>query len=215
MASATLVASGGLHDHAGVAGKIPVSGDACRAPDTEMRRGALHRSYHHLDRLKSDVVGVFQHCNDAGAVKGHIEFARQPVERSLVEDVEVPFARVGAGVDQFLRVDAGGRRAGDVADIVGARAARTQAEVLNLSSSATAFSLDSRICRWAASDGEEAAQATARSARPDNCQCLRMPSACEGGTCRNSAPARRRTARSISSGRCRRASGTRSCPPAP
>ena len=86
----------------------------------------------HLDRLEADVVGVLQHRDEAGAVEGDVELARQAVERALVEDVEVPFARVGPGVDQLLRVDAGGRRAGDVADVVGAGAARAQAEVLNL-----------------------------------------------------------------------------------
>ena len=34
-------------------------------------------------------------------------------------------------VEQFLRIDPRGRRAGDVADVVGARAARPQAEVLD------------------------------------------------------------------------------------
>ena len=67
----------------------------------------------------------------AGAVEGDVELARQAVERAVVEDVEVPFARVGPRVDQFLRVDAGGRRAGDVADVVGAGAARAEAEILD------------------------------------------------------------------------------------
>ena len=66
-----------------------------------------------------------------GAVEGDIELARQAVERALVENVEVPFARERAGVDQLLRIDAGGRRAGDIADIVGAGAARAQAEILD------------------------------------------------------------------------------------
>ena len=85
----------------------------------------------HLHRLEADVVGVFQHRNDAGAVEPDVELARQAVERAVVENVEVPFARIGARVDQFLRVDAGGRRAGDVADIVGAGAARAQPQVLH------------------------------------------------------------------------------------
>ncbi|MFM2420701.1 MAG: hypothetical protein RL385_5424, partial [Pseudomonadota bacterium] len=49
---------------------------------------------------------------------------RQAEQRAVVEDVEVPFPRGGPGVDQLLRIDAGGRRAGDVADVVGARTAR-------------------------------------------------------------------------------------------
>ena len=85
----------------------------------------------HLDRLEADVVGVFQHRNAPGAVEADIEFARQAVERALVENVEVPFARVRPRVDQFLRIDAGCRRAGDVADIVGARAARAETEILD------------------------------------------------------------------------------------
>ena len=40
-----------------------------------------------------------------------------------VEDVMVPRAGVGPRVDQLLRIDAGGRRAGDVADVVGTGAA--------------------------------------------------------------------------------------------
>ena len=63
--------------------------------------------------------------------KRDVELARKAVERAVVEDVEVPLARVRPRVDQFLRIDAGRRRAGDVADIVGAGAARAQAEVLD------------------------------------------------------------------------------------
>ena len=49
---------------------------------------------------------------------------RRAMERAIVQDVMMPFARVGPGVGQCLRIDAGGRRAGDIADIVGAGAAR-------------------------------------------------------------------------------------------
>jgi hypothetical protein len=45
--------------------------------------------------------------------------------------VKVPFARIGSRVDQLLRVDTGGRRAGDVADVIGAGPARTQPQILN------------------------------------------------------------------------------------
>ena len=68
---------------------------------------------------------------DAAAVEADVELARDAVERAVVEDVEVPLAGIRPRVDQFLRIDAGGRRAGDVADVVGARAARAQAEVLD------------------------------------------------------------------------------------
>src|SRR5207302_5125128 len=82
-------------------------------------------------RLKADIVGVFQHRDDAAAVEADIELARNAVERAVVENVEVPFARVGPRVDQLLRVDTGGRRTSDIADVVGAGAARAQAEIQN------------------------------------------------------------------------------------
>ena len=119
-----------LDDDAGVAREILVAGDAAeREPEPDAGLGA--EAVLHLDRLEADVVGVFQHRNEAAAVEADIELARQAVERALVENVEMPFARVRPRVDQFLRIDAGGRRAGDVADVVGAGAARAQAEVLD------------------------------------------------------------------------------------
>ena len=149
IASATLVASARLHDHAGVAREILVAGDAAEhepKPDARLDAEAVL----HLDRLKADVVGVLQHRNDAAAVERDVELARQAVERAVVEDVEVPFARIGPRVDQLLRIDAGGRRAGDVADVVGAGAARAQAESWIASTMATAFfGSISRICRLA------------------------------------------------------------------
>ena len=121
---------GGLHQHAGVAREIvcPVM------PPRQSRNqtpGSRPKPSFTCDGLEADVVGVFQHRNDAGAVEGDVELARQAVERAVVEDVEVPFARIRPRVDQLLRVDAGGRRAGDVADIVGAGAARAEAEILD------------------------------------------------------------------------------------
>ena len=129
--------------------KVLMAGDAAEheaEPDARLDAEAVFD----LDGLKSDVVGVFQHRDRAGAVEADIELARDAVERAVVENVEMPFARVRPGVDQLLRIDAGGRRAGDVADIVGAGAARAQAEILNASSIATAFfGSTSRICRLA------------------------------------------------------------------
>ena len=130
MASATLVASAGftITPVSRAKSLCPVMPPSARRNQTP---GCCAEAVLHLDRLEADVVGVLQHRDGAGAVEGDVELARQAVERALVEDVEVPFARVGPGVDQLLRVDAGGRRAGDVADVVGARAARAKAEVLD------------------------------------------------------------------------------------
>ena len=120
----------GLDDDAGIAGEILVAGDAAEH-EAEPDAGLDAEAVLHLDGLEADIVGIFQHRDDAAAVEADIEFARDAVERAVVEDVEMPFARVGPGVEQFLRIDARGRRAGDVADIVGAGAARAQAEILD------------------------------------------------------------------------------------
>ena len=109
----------GLDDHAGIAREILVAGDAAKhqtEPDARLDAEAV---LHH-DSLKTDVVGVFQHRYDAAAVETDIELARNAVERAVVENVEMPLARVRPRVEQFLRIDAGRRRAGNVANIVGA-----------------------------------------------------------------------------------------------
>ena len=119
---------GRLDDDAGVAGEILMAGDAAQH-EAEPDAGLDAVAVVHGDRRKADVVGILEHRDGAAAVEADIEFARNAVERAVVENVEVPFPRIGSGVEQFLRIDAGGRRAGDVADIVGTRAARAQAEI--------------------------------------------------------------------------------------
>jgi hypothetical protein len=151
--------------------------DAAQA-QLEPDAGRKPRALVHLHCLEADVVRIFQHRNHAGAVEGDIEFAWQAVKRAIVENVEMPLARERARVDQFLWIKAGGRRAGDVADIVGAGAARAQAEILN--------GLDQRdgVMRFDLADlqigprgdmGVAAAIRSARSATPSNCAALRMP----------------------------------------
>ena len=108
-ASATLRGVGGLHQDASVVRERMVSGDAAEA-EPEPDAGRKPEAVVHLHGLEADIVGVFQHRDDAAAVEADIELARQAVERAVVENVEVPFARIGPGVDQFLRIDAGGRR---------------------------------------------------------------------------------------------------------
>ena len=130
MASATLVASAGLT-------MMPVSLAKSLwpvmppIPEAKPDAGLDAETVLHLDRGKGDVVGVFEHRDLAGAVEGDVELARQSRQRAVVENVIVPFAGICAGVEQFLRIDPGGRRARDVADVVGAGAARAQAEVLD------------------------------------------------------------------------------------
>ena len=117
-------------DDAGVLGKIPVPGNAAN-PQAKPDAGLDPKAVFHLDRRKSDVVGVFEHRDLAGAVEGDVELARQSRQRAVVENVKMPLPGIFAGVDQFLRIDPGGRRARDIADVVGAGTARAQAEVLD------------------------------------------------------------------------------------
>ena len=67
-ASATLRGVGGLHQHAGVAGETVMAGQAAEA-EPEPDAGRKAEAVFHLDRLEADVVGVFQHRHDAGAVE--------------------------------------------------------------------------------------------------------------------------------------------------
>ncbi len=119
-----------LADDAGLAGEVLVPGDAADG-DAEPDAGLDPEAVLHLDRGEADVVRVLEHRDHAGAVVPDVELARDAVERAVVEDVEVPFAGIRPRVEQFLRIDAGGRRAGDVANVVGAGATRAQAEVLD------------------------------------------------------------------------------------
>jgi hypothetical protein len=108
-----------------------VAGDAAEQqaePDARLDAAAL---LDHLDGGEADIVGILEGGDGTAAVEGDIELAGQAVKRAGVEDVEMPGAGEGPRVEQFLRVDARGRRAGDVADTVGARTAGDEAEVLD------------------------------------------------------------------------------------
>ena len=80
-------------------------------------------------RHEADVVRVGQCADRSAAVEGDVELPRQAVHLAMMANVVVHFAAQRAGVDELLRIDAGGRRAGDVADVVGPGAASDDAEV--------------------------------------------------------------------------------------
>ena len=155
----------------------------------------------------------------AGAVETDVELARQAVERAVVEDVEVPFARIGPRVDQFLRVDAGGRRAGDVADIVGAGAARAQAEVLDrLDHGDGVFRLDLAHLQIGARGDVRVAAAVALGEIGNAGKLRGLENAvrhAQPAHDRNSGSAPRRTGRRSASGNCPAASDIRSWRRAP
>ena len=59
-----------------------------------------------LDGLKADVVCVFKGGDGAAAIKADVEFARQAIKRPVVQNVHMHVVRVGAGVEQLLRINA-------------------------------------------------------------------------------------------------------------
>ena len=120
----------GFDHNAGVAGEIMMTGDAAEH-ETKPNARLNSKSVGDFDRLEANVVGVLEHRNDAAAVEPDIELAGNAVERAIIENVEVPLACVGPRVDEFLRIDAGRRRAGDIANVVGAGPARAEPEILD------------------------------------------------------------------------------------
>src|SRR4030095_12453531 len=90
-------------------------------PEAEPDAGSGLAAFGPAHGREGDVVGVLQHRHHAAAVEADIELARQPIERTVIENVMMPSARVGSGVDQLLWVDNGGGRGGDVTDVVWTR----------------------------------------------------------------------------------------------
>ena len=138
-----------LHQHAGVAREIAMAGDAAeREAKPDARLDAV--PVDHLDRLEADVVGVLQHRNDAAAVEADVELARQAVERAVIQDVEVPLARIRPRVDQLLAVDAG-RGEPVTLRMLSAPEPRDHRPRLSMPSttSTACFGSISRICKFA------------------------------------------------------------------
>ena len=75
-------------------------------PQPEPDAGIEAKAVLYLDRLETDVIGILQHRDDAAAAESDIELARQSIKRAVVEDVEVPLARIRTGVEQLLWIDA-------------------------------------------------------------------------------------------------------------
>jgi hypothetical protein len=117
-------------EHAGLAREIAMAGDPAD-DDAEPQAGLDAMALADPHRLKADVIGLLERRDPTAAVEGDVELARQAVERTVVEDVIVPFPRERPGVAELLRIDSRGGRPGDVSDIVRTRSARTQANVLD------------------------------------------------------------------------------------
>jgi hypothetical protein len=116
--------------HACVAGEVVMAGDAAER-HAEVDAGRRRLALAHGDRGETDIVGVLEHGHGAAAVEGDVELARQAVELAMIEDVIMELACERPRVDELGGIDAGGRAARDVADVVGAGAARGETQVLN------------------------------------------------------------------------------------
>ncbi len=118
----------GLQQHPGLVSEVVMAGDAAELQaEIDAALGAILC----LGGREADVVGVLQHRHPSAAVEGNVELARQAVHLTMIEDVMMHRAAEGPRVDQLLRIDAGGRAAGDVADVVRARTARGKTERLH------------------------------------------------------------------------------------
>jgi hypothetical protein len=113
-----------------VAGEIAVAGNAAEQ-HAEIDSGRNRLTLAHRNRREPDVVRVLEHRDAAAAVERNVELAGQAVEFAMLKDRVVQVATERPRVDQFVGIDARGRAAGDVADVVGAGAARRQAHILN------------------------------------------------------------------------------------
>src|ERR1019366_7383891 len=118
------------HDDAGVAREVLVAGDFAEG-QTEIDARLHPVRGERLHSLKTNVVGVFQRADQTGAVEGDVEFPRQAIERTIAQNMMVHRAREGPGVDELPWIDARRRRAGDVANVVGAGAFAPQPSVLD------------------------------------------------------------------------------------
>ena len=120
----------GLQQDAGLEGEIEMAGDAAQL-QAEIDARLEPRAPGDLAGDEADVVGVLEHGHAPAAVEGDVELARQAVHLAMIEDVVVHRAAERPRIVDFLRIDAGGRAAGDVADIVGTRAARGEPQRLH------------------------------------------------------------------------------------
>ncbi len=84
-----------------------------------------------LHRLAADVVRIFDRADEAAAVIGDVELARQVVERAIIDNDLAHLLAERHHVDQLARINARGGVRGEVADVVRARAARVQADMLD------------------------------------------------------------------------------------
>ena len=114
----------GFQQHSGLVGELEMTRDAPQLKaEIDLAAGT--------DGHKTDVVGILQGRHLSAAIEGDVEFARQPVHLAVIEDVMVHVAAQAARIVELLQVDPRGGTAGDVADVVGARAARGQTEFLH------------------------------------------------------------------------------------
>src|SRR5580765_3726 len=81
-----------LNHYTGIASEVLVARDATEA-EPKINAWLDAETRLHIDRLEADVVGILENGNCACAIEGDIEFSGQTIERAVVQNVEMPFAR--------------------------------------------------------------------------------------------------------------------------
>lgn len=117
----------GAEEEAAVGGELAVAGDAGEE-DAEVDAGGDASSFRDADGDEADVVGVGEDGDGAAVVEGDVELAREAEEIAGVGDVVLEGVGERLYVEEFGGVEAADGGGRDVADIIGAGAARGQAE---------------------------------------------------------------------------------------
>ena len=92
---------------------------------------AKHDIIAHFHRFDADVISVFHRTDQTAAIVSDVEFARQIIEGTVVDDDLGHLLHIRIHVNQFDRVDAGGGVHRQVADIVRAAAPCVQPHALH------------------------------------------------------------------------------------
>src|SRR5208283_2670882 len=118
------------NDDAGLAREITVTGNAA---DDELEPDAWRDICAILDLngLEANIIGVLERRDRTATIKGDIEFAWQTIERALIQNMKVPRARIGPCIDELAWTDSCRCVPSHIADIVGARTASCQAQILH------------------------------------------------------------------------------------
>ena len=106
-----------------------MAGDAAEA-HAEVHPSGHGFSFANRNGKKSNIVGVVQGGHFAAAIESDIEFTRQSVHFAVIQNVMMHFGAERLRINQLLRINTSGGRAGHVANIVCTRALAGEAAIV-------------------------------------------------------------------------------------